>query len=149
MTTPEKMRELADRLLAYEASATRISEPMESPTRRVYEKLRQSLVAFAGATGFQLLAVRALVLARPEAPGLIKARVTADGFLEGLDEFEPQIDVDKNRAGRYPAGEEGAILIARLLDLLLTFSGEALVLSLLRNAWPGVAFDDCNSENGR
>jgi len=149
MTTPEKMRELADRLLAYEAGATKTSEPIDSPTRRVYEKLRQSLVAFAGSTGFQLLAARALVLARPEAPSLDKARVTADGYLEGLDEFEPQINMDKSRAGKHQAGEGGAILIARLLGLLLTFSGEALVLSLLRNAWPGEAFDDRNSENGR
>ncbi len=63
--------------------------------------------------------------------------------------FETQIDIDKDRAGESPAGEGGIILIARLLGLLLLFLGEALTLSLLRNAWPGAAFDDRNSENGR
>ena len=45
--------------------------------------------------------------------------------------------------------EGGVILIARLLGLLLIFLGEALTLSLLRDAWPGAAFDDRNSGNGR
>jgi hypothetical protein len=68
---------------------------------------------------------------------------------QGLGEFEPQIDMDKDRAGQYPAGDGGVILIARLLGLLLVFLGVALTFSLLRNAWPGAAFDDRNSENGR
>ena len=29
------------------------------------------------------------------------------------------------------------------------FLGEALTLSLLRNAWPGEVFDDDNAVNGR
>jgi len=54
------MRDLAHRLLAYEAGAGKTSELMESPTLRVYEKLRQSLGEFAGSAGFQSLASRAL-----------------------------------------------------------------------------------------
>jgi hypothetical protein len=149
MTNPQNMRDLADRLLAYEASPGKATDPMQTPTHRVYEKLRQSLGAFAGTTGFRLLAARALVLARPEVPGLSAARVAADGSLEGLDKFEPQINMEESPAGENPAGEGGAILIARLLGLLLTFCGEALTLSLLRNAWPGATFDDRSSGNGR
>jgi hypothetical protein len=149
MTTSPEMRDLAHRLLAYEAAVGKTSEPVESATLRVYEKLRQSLVAFAGIAGFQSLASRALALARSEAPGLSAARVSADGCLQGLGEFEPQIDLDKDRAGEYLAGDGGTILIARLLGLLLIFLGEALTLSLLLNAWPGAAFDDRNSIHGR
>jgi len=47
-----------------------------------------------------------------------------------------------------PAGEGGVILIDRLLGLLRIFVGEALTLSLLRNVWPGEAFDDRNSVHG-
>jgi hypothetical protein len=61
-----------------------------------------------------------------------------------LGEIDTQTGMDKDRAG-----EEGIILIARLLGLLLIFLGEALTLSLLRNAWPGEAFDDRNSAYGR
>jgi hypothetical protein len=147
MTTAQKTRDLARRLLAYEAVAGETSEPAESATLRVYEKLRQGLGEFAGVAGFQSLASRALVLARTEAPSLSTTRIAADGSLEG--EFEQQLEIDKDRASEYPAGEGGIILIARLLGLLLIFLGEALTLSLLRVKWPEATLDDCNSKNGR
>jgi hypothetical protein len=84
-----------------------------------------------------------------EAPSLSATRVIADGSLQGLGQLEHQIDIDKDRAGAYSAGEGGTILIARLLGLLLIFLGEALTLSLLRISWPGAALDDSNSEHGR
>ena len=144
MTATPGMRDLAHSLFTYEAGAGKTSEPMESPTLRVYEKLRNSLGEFVGVTGFQLLASRALTLARPEAPGLSAVRVAADGSIQGLGEIETQFEIGKNHAF-----EGGIILIARLLELLRMFLGEALTLSLLRNAWPGEAFDDCNSVHGR
>ncbi len=144
MTATPGMRDLARRLLVYEAGAGKNSEPMDSPTLRVYEKLRKSLGEFVGVTGFQLLATRALTLAKPKAPSLSAVRVAADGSIQGLGAIETQIDMNKD-----PAGEGGIILIAGLLGLLRIFLGEALTLSLLRNAWPGEAFDDRNSVHGR
>jgi hypothetical protein len=149
MTNPPKMQDLAHRLLAYEASADKTSELADSATHRVYEKLRQGLGEFAGVAGFQALASRALALARTEVPSLSAVRVSADGALHGLREVEHQLDIDKVRAGEFPAGEGGIILIARLLGLLLLFLGDALTLSLLRITWPGATFDDRSSENGR
>jgi hypothetical protein len=87
--------------------------------------------------------------AKSEAPDLWPVQVAAGGSLQGLGEFEPQIDMDKDLAGAFPADDGGIVLIARLLGLLLIFLGEALTLSLLRNAWPGEAFDDRNSMHGR
>jgi hypothetical protein len=151
MAAAPKMRDLAHRLLAYEAVAGKTSELAESPTLRVYEKLRQSLGEFAGVAGFQAFASRALTQAKSEAPGLWAVRVAPDGSLQGLGEFraqpgefEPQLG-----SGNDQAGEGGVVLIARLLGLLRIFLGEALTLSLLRVTWPGAAFDDSNSENGR
>jgi hypothetical protein len=138
------MGDLARRLLAYEAIATKTSEPSEAVTLRVYEKLRQSLSAFAGEAAFESLAFRALTQAKSEASSLWAVQVAEDGSLQGLGEFEPQIDFDKD-----PAGDGGIILIARLLGLLRIFLGEALTLSLLRVAWPGEVFDDRNSAQGR
>lgn len=149
MTTPPEMRDLARLLLAYEAFAGKTAEPVESATLRVYEKLRRSLVAFSGVASFYSLASRALILASSEVPTLHAARITADGSLHGLTEFEPRTDIERVQAGEFPAGEEGTILIARLLSLLHIFIGEALTLSLLRNAWPGAAIDDRNWGNGR
>ena len=71
-------------------------------------------------------------------------QLTADGSLQGLSEIEAQFDITNDQTG-----EAGIILIARLLGLLRIFLGEALTLSLLRNAWPGEALDDRNSGNGR
>jgi hypothetical protein len=144
MTAASGMRDLAHRLLTYEAGSGKNSEPIESPTLRVYEKLRQSLGEFVGVAGFYSLASRALALAKPEAPCLNAAQISGDGALQGLSDIETQLGMNKG-----PAGEGGIILIARLLGLLLLFVGEALTLSLLRNAWPGEAFDYRNSAHGR
>ena len=144
MTAAPGMRDLAHQLLVYEAGAGNASEPLECPTLRVYEKLRQSLGEFVGVAGFYSLASRALALAKPEAPSLNTAQVSGDGALQGLGEIETQIDINKD-----PAGEGGIILIARLLGLLRIFLGEALTLSLLRNAWPGEALDDHTLAHGR
>jgi hypothetical protein len=149
MTAAPGMRDLAHRLLTYEAGAGKASEPMESPTLRVYEKLRQSLAEFAGVAAFESLAFRALTQAKSEAPSLWAVKVAADGSLQGLARYETQIDMDKDLVGEFPAGDGGIILIARLLGLLRLFLGEALTLSLLRNVWPGAALDNCKSENGR
>jgi len=117
---------------------------MESPTLRVYEKLRSSLGEFVGTAAFQSLATRALTLARPETPSLSSAWISEDGSLRGQGEIENQFDIDNDGAG-----EGGIVLIARLLGLLRLFLGEAMTLNLLRNAWPGEALDDRNSAYGR
>jgi len=146
---PPEMLDLARRLFTYEAIAGETLEPVECITLRVYEKLRKSLVIFAGVTSFQSLALRALALAKSEDPGLGAVRITSEGYLLGLGEFEPQIDRDNEQDGENQHGEGGVILIAKLLSLLHIFLGESLTLSLLRNAWPGTALDDCTSGNGR
>jgi hypothetical protein len=144
MTTLPEMRDLTQRLLYYEASAGNTSEPVESTTLRVYQKLRQGLGELAGSAGFHALASRALTLARLEVPSLTGVQIGADGSLEGMSAIEASIKVEQNRAD-----ESGVILISRLLGLLFVFLGEALTLNLLRDAWPGAALDDRNSGNGR
>ena len=116
MTTLPEMRDLAQRLLSYEASAGDTSEPVESTTLRVYQKLRQSLGELAGSAGFHALASRALTLARSEVPSLSAVQVGADGNLEGMSAIEPSIKVEQDRVH-----EGGVILISRLLGLLLYF----------------------------
>jgi hypothetical protein len=144
MSTLPETRELAARLIAFESKAGESSEPMESTALRVYMKLRQCISTFAGAAAFESLAFRALMQAQSEAPRLWAVQVTEDGSLEGLDDLKSQIDSDMDLAG-----DEGTILIARLLGLLHIFLGGSLTLSLLRDAWPGAAFDDRSSGNGR
>ncbi len=136
--SPTVSRNLAGRLLAYEAAAGKNSEPMESAAFRVCEKLRQPLCSLAGVAGFRSLLSRALALARAEAPSLSAVQVGADGSLKGLDELGPQRDKDMSREG-------GALLIAQLLGLLLLFIGEGITLRLVQDVWPESAFDDRDS----
>jgi hypothetical protein len=136
---PPVSRHLARRLLTYEAAAGNTSDPTESAAFRVCEKLRRPLCSLAGVAGFRSLLSRALALARAEAPSLSTVQVGADGSLKGLDELGPQKDEDMSKDG-------GAILIAQLLGLLLTFIGEGITLRLVQDVWPESAFDDRDSE---
>ena len=140
--SPPESRHLAQRLLAYEAAAGKNSEPTESAAFRVCAKLRQPLITLAGVAGFRSLLSRALTLARAEAPSLSAIQIAADGSLKGLGELEPQIDKDQ-------AGEGGAILIAQLIGLLLTFIGAGLTLRLVQDVWPEAAFNGRVSEKER
>jgi len=149
MTNPPEIRELAQRLLSYEAAADTQSRPAESATLRVYEKLRKSLTAIAGVTSFQSLACRALVLSKSDDNSLGIAQIAADGSLQDFIEHEQQVDNDKGQTGVFQASERGTIFISRILGLLHLFLGEVLTLRLLRNAWPDATFDDRNSGNGR
>ena len=130
--------QLARRLLTYEAAAGKNSEPAESVAFRVCEKLRRPLCSLAGVAGFLSLLSRALALARAEAPSLSTVQVGADGSLKGLDELGPQIDKDMSKEG-------GAILIAQLLGLLLTFIGEGITIRVVQGVWPESALDDRDS----
>ncbi len=131
------MRDLTQRLLIYEANARNPSQQERSTALRVYEKLRQSLVALAGTAGFQSLAARALTLARSDAPSLSAVRVTAEGILQGMTGTEPPLNLDEDRLH-----EGEVIFISRLLGLLLIFLGENLTMNLIRDVWPDAPLDD-------
>jgi hypothetical protein len=140
VSLPES-RHLAQRLLTYEAVAGKNSESTESAAFRVCAKLRRPLITLAGVAGFRSLLSRALTLARAEAPSLSAVQVAADGSVEGLDELASQTDKEQAR--------DGAILIAQLIGLLLTFIGEGLTLRLVQDVWPEAAFDGRVSKNER
>ena len=131
MDTPfPSVRDLARRLLAEEAASHSTADPRAHETVRVFEKLRVSLTRFAGSEGFVSLMRRALLLATADAPSLKSVKIGADGRLEGFE----QLVADK---GTGAAGGEAAVAItAHLLDLLVTFIGEPLTLTLVRAAWP-------------
>lgn len=136
---PPQTRELALRLLAHESAAGKASKPAEFAAFRVCAKLRGPLVTLAGVAGFRSLLSRALTLARAEVPSLSAVQVAADGSLKGLDELVSQTDKEHAREG-------GAILIAQLVGLLLTFIGEGLTIRLVQDVWPEAAFDGRVSE---
>jgi hypothetical protein len=126
MLPPQKTRNLARNLVTCEANASTTSLQTEPASLRVYDRLRRQLGAPVGVGGFQVLASRALALAKSEYPRLGAVQVTANGDLRGLSEIESQTDTDE-------AAEGGIILIAQLLGLFLTFLGETTTLRLIED----------------
>lgn len=124
------IQELSRRLIALEATYAAVSVAGESLAVRVCEKLRMSLVKFAGIAGYRTLVSRALSLAKVEAPLLAPVQVRSDGSLEGFDRVSGSQEND-------PAD----IVLLHLLSLLVTFVGERQTLALVRDGWPNVAVD--------
>jgi hypothetical protein len=124
--SPE-IRELAQRLVAYEAAGEGPGGTDLPAEFRVVEKLRRPLSRLAGVAGFRILLVRALTLATAQVPGLIAAQVKPDGSLDGFS--------DSGNRTQTPGA--GVMLIAELLGLLVVFVGDAFTLSLVLDVWPG------------
>jgi hypothetical protein len=116
-------RNLAKQLLALESADTSAEMPDAHAIRCVCEKLRRPLATLAGAAGFRSLLERALTLSKQECQILEEWEVEPDGSLRGLD----------SESARW-----GAVLIAHLIGLMITFIGESLTLQLLQNAWPNL-----------
>ena len=133
----QKMLGIAQRLSAYEAVENRSAETSAPAGFPVCEKLRGPLVRFSGINGFRSLLSRALALAGGEVRWLRGVHVRADGSLE-LPEDLAQIDQKEIEAGE-------VAVTANLLELLVTFIGEPLALSLIREAWPGTPIDEIDS----
>jgi hypothetical protein len=127
-----KVRDIAQHLVAYEAMGRRKTDLPRPAALQVCEKLRPPLSTLTGAAGFHSLLVRALTLARREAPVLELVKVRDDGSLEGLT------------AGTTEPG--GTLLIAQLISLLMTFIGDALTMRLLMDIWPNLRGVVLNSE---
>jgi hypothetical protein len=130
-----QMREFAERLFADETAAATPSEAKMAVAFRVCEKLRRPLTTLAGAAGFHSLLLRALTLAKREAPSLGAFHVNAAGSLESV---EP--DLYNHDA------EGGAVLVAHLIGLLFTFIGETLTLRLMHDVWRDASFNTLTPE---
>jgi len=121
-TTSPAMKDLARRLIAFEATR----DPSDGPVGamlRACDSLRGPLAKFVGVAGFRSLLSRALVISKAENPSLAAVQVRPDGSLEGLEEVEQNQDA-------------GAVIVSQLLGLLVTFIGEPLTLRLVCDACP-------------
>ncbi len=133
-TASPEIQELARRLLAFEAARDNTSEARVDVAMRVIDELRLRLIRLAGVDGFRSLLSRALTLAKAEVHSLNMVHVRADGSLEGFDGIE-----QSQEAGA--AVQAGIVLVAHLLELLVTFVGVPLTLRLLRDKWPDASMD--------
>ena len=139
MNEPSRpIRNYAQRLIAYEAQQNQSGETDHPATLGVCEKLRGPLASLSGLNGFRSLLSRALALAGNQVRWLRALHIKEDGSLECAAEMS---ELDQKEIS-----EGETALVAQLLGLLVTFIGEALTLSLVREVWPGVPFNDTASK---
>jgi hypothetical protein len=126
-------RDLANRLLAYEAALDRTLQDGSSNTCHVCEELRRSLESLLGPDAYSSLATRALALAKLEAPApaLASVQVIDNGSIEGL-------------TGE--ATKANGILVAHLIGLMERFIGHAVTLWLLDDTWPTLSDSPMNAQ---
>src|SRR5450830_2117469 len=136
-----KMRDFAERLIAYEMRGNTFSETNTPAARLVGEKLRPQLATLMGNVGFRVLLSRALALANAEVPWLRAVHVNADGSFEGLDKLGTQVDPDEIFEGC-------VVLLSQLLGLLVAFIGEELTLRLVLEVWPKLALKQLDFGKG-
>jgi len=140
-TASPEIQDLARRLLAFEAARDNSPDAGRDVAVRVIEELRLRLVRLAGVDGFRSLLSRALTLAMAEVPSLNMVQISADGSLEGCDGVEQSTEA-------VAAGQAGTVLVSHLLELLMTFIGAPLTLSLVRDIWPDAAMSGADSRTG-
>jgi hypothetical protein len=128
------IRELVQRLLVYEGAETNSSLENIHAVSRVCDKLRRPFATLAGIAGFRSLLARALTLAKQESQDLDGWEVKSDGSLEGLNG---------------EAAQSGAVLIANLIGLMITFIGESLTLRLLHDVWPDLRDSEIKFEGNQ
>jgi len=131
------VRKLARRLITLESPRDTASPACGQQAVKACDKLRVPLAKLAGVAGFRSLISRALALAKAEVPALDPVKVNPDGSLEGFDGNEQNQDV-----------EAGVAVVAQLLGLLVTFVGEPLSRSLVRDAWPDAFVAGIDAEGG-
>jgi hypothetical protein len=130
-----RMRDLAERLIAYETAGNKSSGSTTRVAFPVCEALRPPLATLMGSAGFNALLARALARAMAEVPSLRAVQVNADGCLDVVE--KPVLQADAQALSR-----DSVVLVAQLLGLLVDFIGENLTLRIVRDVWPKVALDD-------
>ncbi len=132
------LREFAQDLLESEATSPHRATA-GTAADRVCEKLRRPLSTLAGDNGFHSLVQRALTMAKREVPALRGVHVGRNGALIGLAALEP----------RALEATAELSLITHLLELVASFIGEELTMSLVRDAWRRATHDDLHSPAAR
>jgi hypothetical protein len=133
-TSSPEIQKLARRLIAFEAAHDNSSDARVEVAAQVIEELRMHLIRLTGVDGFRSLLSRALTLAKAEIPSLNMIQIAADGSVKGFDGLE-QSEVTG------VSEQAGIVLVAHLLELLVTFIGAPLTLRLLRDKWPDASMD--------
>lgn len=134
------IQNLSGQLLAFELARDPNNGPLCAAIRAC-EHLRVSLIKLAGLAGFGSLLSRSLALARVQIPSLVAIQIRPDGSLDGHQSLQQQLDLDMNQ-------QAGLEILTQLLGLLVTFIGEPLTFSLVKDVWPNASVSGMDAGNG-
>jgi hypothetical protein len=95
------------------------------------------MVTLMGTAGFRAMLLRALGLAKADAPWLDKAHVSPNGSVEFTDESDLPASEEAIREGEI-------VLMAQLLGLMEVFIGEKLTLQIVHDVWPKLNLQGSN-----
>lgn len=130
------LRQLALAVLAQRSESEGTTEGLSAAARRAYDELAHVSTPLIGQIGVDALIARALHLAQREHPWLSAAPES-----DPANELFADVIARLGRQNPATATEGMAAVFAAFAGLLVTFIGEALTTSLLRQAWPD-AFAD-------
>jgi hypothetical protein len=135
------LRQLALTVLAQHSGSEGAAEGLAAAARRAYEELAQVSTPLIGQVGVDALIARAVHLAQQEYPWLSAAPGS-----DTANEPFARVIASLGRQNPAMATEGTAAVFATFAGLLVTFIGEALTTSLLRQAWPGAFVDAADME---
>ena len=138
---PLELRQLALTVLAQHAAAEATADGFAAAARRAYDELADVSTQLIGQIGVDALIARAVHLAQREHPWLVaspESDPASDPFAQVL------ASVSQQSPGL--AAEGTAAVFATFAGLLVTFIGETLTASLLRQAWPDAFADAAAKE---
>jgi hypothetical protein len=130
----------AERLIAIEKRAKVPTGDETATVGRIMEKLRPQIATLMGKNGFRALLQRALVLASQEVSWMHHVGVNQDGVLEGWDRHARELEKKND--------EDGTVLLAHLVSLLVAFIGEDLTLRMTMQAWPQLSPTELEFDKG-
>ena len=94
--------------------------------RVVMAKLSDGLGKLVGASGFDVVLARAVILAQKDNPALANVSAAPGGVLSGFSTKPGDVDRDL------------IAVLSHLFELLIRFIGEALARRVVREIWPDV-----------
>jgi len=134
------LRQLALKVMAQHEATGASAEALAATARRAYDDLARVAAPLIGQVGVDALTGRAVHLVRREYPwlaGTPKPEQEKESFahlLVCLEQQDPAVATEAARA-----------VLTTFTGLLVTFIGEPLTVSILRQAWPE-AFADASIE---
>jgi len=133
----QQMRLVSECLVANESKGRKRRVKTAPSSFQTPDRLRPQMATLMGTAGFRAMLLRALVLAKADAPWLDKAHVSPNGPVEFTDESDLPASEEAIREGEI-------VLMAQLLGLMEVFIGEKLTLQIVHDVWPKLNLQGSN-----